>query len=96
MVTSYFHGTCFSILGNTPFFAVDYSSPDHNHSKIYDLLSRIGLESRFAMKSDAGYLDKTIFSCKRAFQEKTSVDYSDKVNFLRKETGYFLEFISNR
>lgn len=96
MVTSYFHGTCFSILGNTPFFAVDYGSPDKGHSKIYDLLSRIDLESRYAMKSDVGYLDKTISSCRRAFQEKTRVDFSDKVKSLKKETGHFLEFISDR
>lgn len=45
LVTTYFHGMCFAINGNTPFVLLENRKiRDNKYSKSYDLLSRYGLE----------------------------------------------------
>jgi hypothetical protein len=43
VLTNMFHGTCFSILFNRPFFSI---SMPHNKNKLEDVLFRFGLESQ--------------------------------------------------
>lgn len=47
MVTSYFHGTCFSIISRTPFHTIEMRYKN-SESKLLDLLSVFGLEKRFS------------------------------------------------
>ncbi len=47
MVTSYFHGMCFSIINQTPFFSVDNRTEKQDGSKMYDLLGKEGMADRY-------------------------------------------------
>lgn len=48
LITSYFHGTVFAMLSNTPFIAFEARKcKSKEYSKIYDLLARNGLSDHF-------------------------------------------------
>lgn len=47
MITSYFHGTCYSIINKTPFHTIEMRYKN-SESKLLDLLSAFGLEKRFS------------------------------------------------
>ncbi len=95
MVTSYFHGTCFSILGNTPFYAFDCTSADIEHSKIGDFLNRAGLSDNFSMKSDSDYIDKIVTHCNESLESNTEVDFSEIRNTFGKSSKPFLKFLES-
>lgn len=52
VITSYFHGTCFSIIENTPFISFDCSSKNIGQSKIYQLLKQCGFQNRFVLGTE--------------------------------------------
>ncbi len=43
VISMFYHGICAAMITGTPFFAIERRSPDHRQSKLYDLLSRLGL-----------------------------------------------------
>lgn len=47
VVTSYFHGMCFSIVNQTPFFSIDNRTVGTDGSKMLDLLQRASMEDRY-------------------------------------------------
>lgn len=52
IVTSFFHGMCFSIKYDTPFVALEERKTSAERSKMYDLLKRIECEERFITEND--------------------------------------------
>ncbi len=52
IVTSFFHGMCFSIKYDTPFVAFEERKTTAERSKMYDLLKRIECEERFITEND--------------------------------------------
>lgn len=60
LITTYFHGMCFAINGNTPFILLENRKiDDKKYSKSYDLLSRYKLEDLyFQINSDKNIEDK--------------------------------------
>ena len=55
LVTTYFHGMCFAIKGNTNFIAVEARKEIDKAGKMYDLLERENLLSKFIRKKDSGF-----------------------------------------
>lgn len=47
VITSYFHGMCFSIINQTPFFSVDNRTEKQDGSKMFDLLGKEGMADRY-------------------------------------------------
>ena len=48
LITTFYHAVIFALKGNTPFTAFEYRDiPSDEYSKIYDLLSRNGLDNRY-------------------------------------------------
>lgn len=47
MITSYFHGMCFSVITGTPFYAVDNRCDEEEQSKMKDFLENEDLEERY-------------------------------------------------
>ncbi len=43
VISMFYHGICAAVITGTPFFAIERRSPDQRQSKLYDLLSRLGL-----------------------------------------------------
>jgi hypothetical protein len=70
VLTSSFHGTCFSIIFQKQFFSILESSNKFN-SRIMDLLALLGIEERLIMSDDVDRLKSTT-----SFE---NIDY-DKVN----------------
>lgn len=84
VVSSLFHGVCFSITNNTPFIAV---AREDKKSKLQELLCNTDLENRYVEAKDAMTLDwKKTFALAA---EKT--DYRDFVLCQRKNFDVFLE-----
>ena len=53
LICNHFHGTVFALKGNTPFLTFELRElQDKKFSKIYDLLSRYGLEDHFHILKD--------------------------------------------
>ena len=58
LVTSYFHGLCFAIKGNTPVIALE-KRPGENqsNSKMFDLLNTIGRQDLYLASGSESYID---------------------------------------
>lgn len=52
LVTSFFHGMCFSIKYDTPFVAYEERKTSAERSKMYDLLARIGRQECYITEND--------------------------------------------
>ncbi len=76
VVTSYFHGMCFSIINQTPFFSVDNRTEKQDGSKMFDLLGKEGMENRYGrtakvclengtllQKAEAAFAGEPLDSC---------------------------------
>lgn len=53
-ITRYFHGICFSIIGKTPFYAIENRAANSNMSKVYELLDE-ELKERIVLAYDLNY-----------------------------------------
>lgn len=90
VISSFFHGVCFSIINNTPFIAIASSSS--RKSKLLDLLNDSTLENHFVDLSDnvnvpwQEYVDSFL----------KEEDYSDFVNNMKKDFNGYLEHLRNR
>ena len=74
VVTSSFHGLCFSILFNRPFRYV--LSADKDHSRLYSLLRELGLEHYDAEEDNLNdSVDFTLANQKLAEMRKKSISY---------------------
>ena len=92
MVTSYFHGTCFSLLGNTPFYSIDISSIDGEHSKIRNLLEQVELLDRFSMGTDDACVSRIVNTYNEAVS-KGNISFEKEVNLLRQKGLKFQQYI---
>lgn len=84
VITSLFHGTCFSIVNNTPFIAV---AREDKKSKLQELLSETELESHYVEANDALIIDWK----KKFATVLENADYRDFVLRQRKDFDVFLK-----
>ena len=79
VVTNSFHGTCFSIIGETPFYSVYF---DSNPKRVEDLLNKYGLSKRL-VKIDADYNVTAIcIDDIKSANKKIEVDRQDSLKWL--------------
>lgn len=52
VITSYFHGMCFSIINQTPFFSIDNRTGKQDGSKMLDLLGKEGMAERYGRTAE--------------------------------------------
>lgn len=95
VVTSYFHGTCFSLINGTPFISLDCSREGEGKSKIFDLLNRSGLSEHYVLRSNKRYVDEVISKCMEQFEIKYKTDYNSNIKNLYEETESFFDFLKN-
>lgn len=88
MVTSYFHGTCFSIINKTPFHTIEMRYKK-SESKLLDLLNTFGLSKRFSEN-----LDEAIHSSDfwQEINEKT-MEWGMLEEIIEKNNKAFDEFV---
>ena len=93
-ITSFFHGTVFSIKNNVPFLSIELRSADRSESKIYDLLERNNLLGEYV---SYGINRKKLLSENiKAFLDKIK-DGSNCVNFkniIKSERNFSESFFS--
>ncbi|MBE7022995.1 MAG: polysaccharide pyruvyl transferase family protein [Ruminococcaceae bacterium] len=72
-VTTYFHGTCFAIKSNVPFFTVECRNGEGNTGKSYDLLGEMGLLDCYSTKGDSSLNEKITAAIEEKIGQK--MDY---------------------
>lgn len=92
-ITSFFHGTIFSIKNETPFISIEYRKEKAENSKMADLLTKLNLDDRFFMNSDIEESNDTILN---KIDELLKGEDIDKIRLiLSKEQSKYSDFISN-
>ena len=76
ILTSSFHGTCFSVIFNTPFFVILNPNKDNNSRQI-NFLESVSLENKLLF-----YGDERIFG--QSFSQLVDLSAFDKIAFLKK------------
>lgn len=61
VITSYFHGMCFSIINKTPFFSVDNRTDKKDGSKMFELLEKEGMADRYGRTEAECLANGTLF-----------------------------------
>ncbi len=89
-VTEYFHGTCFSIINNTPFFAVETRTSSNDSSKIYNLLRDFELLDRY----DLQYSENGVKMMMKYISEALNGKGVDFTEIVQKQRQGFKEFVS--
>lgn len=89
MVTSYFHGTCFSIIESTPFVSFDCSTKNYERSKIYQLLNQCGLLNRFILGNKIDSYDRAANLIMREINSKEEFCGDDVIRKFRKLNNSF-------
>ncbi len=83
VITNSFHGTAFSIIFNKKFFTIKNSNPNHDNSRLYDLLESLGLEDRIYLKYNDLIINKNInykeVNNKISKLRNKSLDYIDSI-----------------
>lgn len=73
VVTMYFHAICFSLIGGTPFVAIENRAPNNEESKLYDLLQNISRSERYFFgKNDAiesGKIDELVRTARSGIRD---------------------------
>lgn len=95
LVTNRFHGTVFAIKNHVPFLSVDdYDAMDK--SKIYDLLSRCGLEQHYFPYQNAKTAQKraeVLNKIDEVLQKKNAIDFDGAIRSERHRAESFKEFL---
>lgn len=78
LVSNYFHGICFAMIGKTNFIAIDSREEKPENGKLYDLLRRNSCLNRFLTTSDEAYISNAIDMCKSS---RVDIDF-DKIVLL--------------
>jgi len=89
MVTSYFHGTCFSIINNVPFHTIEMRYK-RNESKLFDLLSEFDLTDRFSEKMEKALSSPTFWKQ----IEEDILDWTPIQNKIKENEKAFNEFVN--
>lgn len=96
LVTNRFHGTVFAIKNHVPFLSVDdYDEVDK--SKIYDLLTRCGLEQHYFPYQNGKTAQKRreiLAKIDDVIQMKKSIDFDGAIRMERKRSDSFKEFLN--
>lgn len=88
-VTEFFHGCCFSIINNIPFFAIETRTDSDVSSKLYNLLMDFDLLERYDMKYSKNGVNRMMELISAALDGK-GVDYSEIVQKQRSSFGTFV------
>lgn len=94
VISEYFHGVCFSIINNTPFYSVETRSQSSETSKVYDLLKRHDLLDRYHYKYQENCINDIINKI-NSDSNRNNVDFSQIVSELRNNFNEFLTAIRN-
>lgn len=94
MITSYFHGMCFSIINNVPFVAIEVRAQSDDESKLYDFLNRMDIKDRYYLGVDEAIrstkFKEVIYS---SIIENSTIDYSYILNEFREDIKGFLNIL---
>ena len=95
LVTNRFHGTVFAIKNHVPFLSVDdYDAIDK--SKIYDLLTRCGLEHHYFFYQNAKTSQKraeVLLKMDEILQRKDNIDFDRAIKKERQRAESFKKFL---
>lgn len=89
MVTSYFHGTCYSIINKTPFHTIEMRYRN-SESKLLDLLSVFGLENRFSENLKAAINSNDFWNEIR----NRNIEWENTDRIIKNNNDEFNDFVS--
>ncbi len=95
VISSFFHGACFSLLGGTPFLAMECSHSDESRSKLHDLCVRIEAEDRYVYGRNNVIHSKQLEHLLDDVRNENRVDYSRYILQAREEFQLFLTQLRN-
>ena len=87
VITSSFHGTCFSILQNKNFYSLVDSAQNASDERIISLLSDLGLENRILEKQEKFKIRNTEDIDYLAVNEKLQKLRESSIDYLRECLG---------
>lgn len=83
VITNSFHGTAFSIIYNKEFFTIKNSNPNHDNSRLYNLLENLDIKDRLVLEYKDTLLNKNIKynSINKKLDEirEQSLEYIDRI-----------------
>lgn len=90
MVTSFFHGMCFAIKAGVPFAAAEEKvSESQANSKMMDLLMKLGLEDRYASKSDTDSEKRILEDMERSLPGRVRLNHEEGIAALKASSESF-------